>query len=679
MSQLNNAVLPDPSVVGMRCARMRCAVLAALVLASTLFAPAREAGSDSNPPDLTELPLEALMNIELPKVYGASKFEQKTTEAPASISVVSSDEIKKYGHRTLGDVLQSVQGFHVSYDRNYSFLGTRGINLGDFNSRVLLLVNGHRVNNNLTDGAFVDTAFILDVDLIDHVEVIRGPGSVLYGNNAFFGVINVVTRTGRQFNGAEASAEYAEFDTYKGRVTAGKRFTNGLEVVASASIYDSDGPEKLFYKEFNTPAQKNGIARNLDDDRFGSFFGSVSYQDFTLEGAYIEREKGNPTAQFGTTFGDPRLRTQDKRAYAAFKFAHSFPEIVDVNAQVYYDRNELEIVYPVLPSVFKEVQSGEWWGMELQFTKRLWERHVVTFGAEFRDDFHQSDRISDQDSGQVFTDINKRRESHGVYLQGDFAVLTNLHLNAGVRYDQYGDFDPSFNPRVALIYNPVKSATLKALYGTAFRAPNFLELGDSRFQQVQPEEITSGELVYEQEIGQHLRTSVSGFYNQMDDLIVLENGNFTNLDADAMGLEFALTGLWTNNIRTRVSYTVQRVEDRSGDRDLPDSPEQLVKVNLSVPLLKDKIFAGIEYQYTSSRHTLFTTSTGQTLPGMDADGFGVVNLTLFSQNLVPNLEISASVYNLFDQKYSDPGSRFHIQDRLERDGRTFRCKLTYRF
>src|SRR5256885_5410151 len=170
--------------------------------------------SGQKPPDLTELSLEALMEIRVPTVYGASKFEQKTTQAPSSITVVTSDEIKKYGHRTLADVLQSVQGLHVSYDRNYAFLGTRGVNLGDFNSRILLLIDGHRVNNNLTDGAFIDTAFVLDVDLIDRIEIIRGPGSVLYGNNALFGVINVITRKGHQLNGFEVSGEYAEFDTW---------------------------------------------------------------------------------------------------------------------------------------------------------------------------------------------------------------------------------------------------------------------------------------------------------------------------------------------------------------------------------------------------------------------------------------------------------------------------------
>ena len=639
--------------------------------------------TNQNSADLTSLSLEALMEIEVPVVFGASKFEQKATEAPSSVTVITSDEIKRYGYRTLADILQSVQGFYVSYDRNYSFLGSRGVNLSDSNNRILLLVNGHRLNNNLSDSAAIGTDFILDVDLIDHVEIIRGPSAVLYGNNAFFGVINVITRQGKQLNGAEVSGEYASYDTYKTRVTYGKLFTNGVQLLLSGTYYDSAGPDRLFYKKFNTPAQKNGVAQNMDGDSSGSFFGSLGYADFTLEGAFISREKENPTAQFGSTFNDPRLQTTDDRGYTSLKYAHSFPEIVDVTAQVYYDRSDLEIGYPTaigLGSTFfsKEKDAGEWWGTEVQFNKRLWERHIITFGAEYRDDFLQHREVFDPASGKVFSDASRDRLSYGVYLQGDFMLRTNLHFNGGVRYDQYGNFNPAFNPRLALIYNPWKTATLKAIYGTAFRAPNFLELSDPRFQDIKPEEITSYELVYEQEIGRHLRSSVSGFYNQMQDLIVLQNGNYTNLNANTKGTELALEGNWNNGIRSRLSYSLQRTED-SSKQNLPDSPEHLVKMNVSVPVYKQKIFASLEYQYTSSRRTLFTTSTGETMNGMNAGGFETVNFTLFSRELIKNLEFSGSVYNLFDTRYGDPSSPFHLQDIIEQDGRSFRLKLTYRF
>src|SRR5258708_4815693 len=187
--------------------------------------------------ELADLSLAQLMQIEIPTVVAASKHEQKVTDAPSSVTIITADEIKRYGYRTLADVLRSVQGFQVSYDRNHAFLGARGLSLGDFNSRILLLVDGHRVNNNLTDGAYIDTAFILDVDLSDRVEVIRGPGSVLYGNNAFFGVINVITREGKQVNGVEGSFNYGSYDTYKGRVTIGEQFTNGLHFLVSGTYY----------------------------------------------------------------------------------------------------------------------------------------------------------------------------------------------------------------------------------------------------------------------------------------------------------------------------------------------------------------------------------------------------------------------------------------------------------
>jgi outer membrane receptor for ferrienterochelin and colicins len=650
-------------------------------------APGAETNPTSATPDLTELPLEALMNLEVPTVYAASKIEQKITEAPASTTIITSDEIKKFGYRTLADALRTVPGFNVSYDRDYDYLGVEGISLGDANNRVLLLVDGHRVNNNLTDSAAIGTDFILDMDLVDRIEVIRGPGAVLYGNNAFLGVINVITRKGGQVNGVESSFDYGSFGTYKGRVTAGKQFTNGANFLVSGSIYDSAGPQSLFYKEFDTPAQNNGVAQNMDGDSYRSLFGSLGYEDFTFESAFNHREKINPTAQFDlTTFDDPRLRTIDERSYAALKYAHSFADVVDVTAQVYFDRYTHYIGYPqsvvvgtnVLFSAFStEQDTGEWWGSELQLTKTLWDRHIITVGGEYRDDFLQQEQISGQ------TPVVGERVSYGVYAQGDFAVLTNLHLNAGGRYDQYGHFDPAFDPRLALIYNPVKTSTFKAIYGTAFRVPDFEELSDPRFQDIQPEKITRYELDYDQEIGRHLSSSLSGFYNDMDHLIVFDSGSYTNFNAQTKGVELGLNGSWASGIRGRASYSFQYTRDDTVAWEAPDSPNHMFKFNLSAPLIKDKIFAGAEYQFTSDRLSLHnaTDASGQpvTVLGETAGGYGVINLTLFSQNLVKNLEVSASVYNVLNTHYSDPASDFHVQDIIEQDGRTFRVKLTYRF
>src|SRR5579862_2312835 len=643
-----------------------------------LFVFAAHADTTTNrAPDYADMDLTQLMNIP---VVTASKFEQKPAEAPSSVTVITSEEIKRYGYRTLADILASVPGFYVSYDRNYAFLGASGINLGDFNSRILLLVNGHRVNSDLNDSAYIDTTFLLDVDLIDRVEIMRGPGSVLYGNNAFFGVINVITRQGNQINGVESSGAYGSFNAYSGRVTIGSRFTNGFQFMLSGTVYNSDGPENLFYPQFNTSTQNNGIAHNLDDDGFGSFFGSVSYWDLTLEGGYIDRQKGNPTAQFATTFDDPRLRTDDDRSYVTLKYAHQFENGINASADIYYDRSDFGIDYPELGQLFVERQTGEWAGGEVQVDKKFFDRHVLTVGAEYRDDFLQERLVFQPGSGTDSTDVHDSRRNYGVFAQGDFMLLTNLHLNAGVRYDQYGHFDPSFSPRAALIYNPFEQSTFKFIYGTAFRDPNFVELSEPFFQDIKPEKITSYNLVYEQGIVQNLSSSISGYYNQMDDLINFQNGAFTNFDADTLALELALEGKWPNGFQTRLSYTLQHTEDRDESVDLPDSPMHLIKFNGVAPLWRDKVFAGLEVLYTSKRKTVFTDpATGATLPAPDADGYAVVNFTLFSKNIVTNLEFSASIYNRFDKTYYDPASRFHLQNAIQQDGRTFRVKLTYRF
>jgi iron complex outermembrane receptor protein len=277
------------------------------------------------------------------------------------------------------------------------------------------------------------------------------------------------------------------------------------------------------------------------------------------------------------------------------------------------------------------------------------------------------------------------RKSYGVFAEGDFALQDDLHFNAGVRYDQVGDFDPAVSPRLGLIYHPFEKSTLKALFGTAFRAPNFREISDSTIlggtsSLNSPETIDSYELVYEQGIGEHLRSSVSGFYNQLNDLIVFQDGTYKNFDADTRGLELALEGTWAKGVRARASYTLQRTENLASGGGFPDSPEHMVKLNVSVPVFKENLFASLEVQYVSSRHTVYNDpSTALTYPGTDVSGFPTVNLTLFSKDIVKNLEVSASVYNLLDENYADPATRFHLQDQIPQDGRTFRLKMTYRF
>jgi iron complex outermembrane receptor protein len=269
-------------------------------------------------------------------------------------------------------------------------------------------------------------------------------------------------------------------------------------------------------------------------------------------------------------------------------------------------------------------------------------------------------------------------------VQDEFTVFNNLILNAGVRYDHYSTFGSTTNPRLALIYSPFEKTTFKLIYGTAFRAPNVYELyyNDGGVTQkanpgLAPEKIRTCEIVYEQFIGNNLRSTVNLFYNKIKDLINLTNDPaddllvFMNIgEVKAKGLEAELEGKWESGITGRMSYTFQETMNEITAETLSNSPKHLAKLNLTVPLLKEKLFLGLEEQYMSRR---------KTLNGDYSKSSCLTNVTLFGRNLLKGIEASVSVYNLFNYKYGDPGSEEHVPDIIMQDGRSFRAKLTYRF
>ncbi len=268
--------------------------LLSLVIALASAASERETGQRSG---LAAMPIEELMGVEVSTVLGASRYEQRISDAPASISIITSQDIKRYGYRTMADVLNSVPGLYVTYDRNYHYLGAGGfLRQGDYNTRMLLLVDGHRMNNNIYDTAAVGNDLILDIDLVDRVEVIRGPGSSLYGSNAFFGVINVITKGASHVNGLELSAEGGSSDANKQRPTFGRAFGNGLEMVLSATRYHSRGTEPVLQRSRQPRDDKFGTVRRRRLRGYSSFFTNVKMAGLDVQAAYGSAPRELPRA-----------------------------------------------------------------------------------------------------------------------------------------------------------------------------------------------------------------------------------------------------------------------------------------------------------------------------------------------------------------------------------------------
>src|SRR5580658_9595908 len=222
--------------------------------------------------DLGDTSLEELGSIQ---VYSASKHMQSASDAPSSVTVITADEIQKYGYRSLADILESVRGFYITSDRDYSFVGVRGFGrLGDSNNRILVLIDGHRINDNVFGEPYLGTEFLVDVDLIERVEIIRGPSSSLYGADAFFAVINVVTRKPPQLKGLELSFAPASFGTYQGRATYGGQY-RGVDMLLSGTFYNSQG-QTLFFPQFDSPVNNYGITRNTDYESYQHILATVS-------------------------------------------------------------------------------------------------------------------------------------------------------------------------------------------------------------------------------------------------------------------------------------------------------------------------------------------------------------------------------------------------------------------
>lgn len=641
-----------------------------------------KAGDGGGSPDeiksLMGMSLDQLLDVKVDKVYGASRYEQNISQAPSSVTIVTSDEIKKQGYRTLVEVLRSVRGLFVTGDRAYSYLGVRGFGRpSDYNSRVLVLVDGHRMNDNIFDSVLLGTEGAIDVDLIERVEVIRGPSSSIYGDNAFFGVINIITRPGSSYGGAEVSGSVGGFETYKGRFSYGNRFTNGLELVLSGTWSESAGERRLYYREFDQPASNNGVAENSDGHRYYQFFGKLAYGEFSLSGAWSEHTKTVPTASYGTIFNDGGEVVVDRYAYVDLKYEHTFSSEVTLLGKVYYDSyqytgefpfNVAPPTNPIVRVLNRDVAHGDWAGVNWQLTAPVGDRVKVVMGTDFRGDLRQHQLNYDVSPRAVYLDDETGSWNAGVYAQGEVSICTNLLFSGGVRFDYYDTFGHTINPRLALIYNPWPRTNFKLLYGQAYRAPNTYELYSASLE---PETIHTYEAVYEQDLPAHLRFIASGYYYEVDNLISESLSGFQNTGrVKAEGMELELEGHYPRGLTARLSYALQRAEDDTTGSELSNSPRHLAKGSLIAPLYKEKIFAGLELQYTGS----VLTNTRQR-----EDGYFLMNATLFSQKLAPGLELSASIYNLFDARYANPVSSSHTQDVIEQPGRSFRVKLTYKF
>jgi len=616
-------------------------------------------------------------------VFAASRRAETLAQAPASVTVVTRAEIDAFGWRTIADVLASTCGFSIVDDRNYTTATVRGlVRLGDLGTRILLMLNGHRLNGGVEDQAFIGTEGAIDLNTIERVEILRGPGSVLYGTNALYAVVNLVTRRGSSINGVEVTAEASSFATREGGVALGGTSARGLDVFLSGSAMKSRGAD-LYFPEFDNPATNHGRAVGVNHDENARGYAQVAYGDFSLQASYSSRTKQIPTASYGTVFDDPREVTRDSVATAGASYEHAFSDLSRVWGSLFFDHTRYDGTYPYPDVLSRETFTADVCTLEGQYLRYVGD-HALTAGGELRRNARLDQTVFNDSPREVLLNDHRSLWAWAVFGEGRLELSSRAQLTLGLRYDNYETFGGTTNPRAALVFALAPESSLKILYGKAFRAPNAYELYYSDGGQTQkaspdlkPEALDSYELALEQKLGPRLRGSVSLYRVNVRDLITLTtdptDGLLIYRNADRVhstGVELEVSGRVGGPLSARLAYAYQDAVDKSTGSAPPGSPHHLGHLGIWTVLPGDAGTAGLEISHVGSRPAR---------DGSQVDRYTVANVFLrFRPWRTRNLEVTAGASNVLDQAYGDPGGDEHIQLVIPRDGRVYRVGLCAR-
>jgi outer membrane receptor protein involved in Fe transport len=663
----------------------RCVGVLAGLAAATLLAGPAQAVAEAD--DITELSLEELLKI---RVIQTPKFSINAALTPSAVSVLTRGDIRAYGWRTLADALRTLNGYTVSNDHTYSLVGVRGISApGDYRSRLQLLIDGIPVNENVYGSANFDNAFPLDIDLIEQIEVVRGPSASVYGGDSTFGVINVVTRNGGNLDGAEISASRASGNASAGRVSWGKLTEGGADVLLSYTAGHVGG-RGLVFPDLAAAGLDTG-AQEVGGERAGKFFARFKTDHWRATLIHSARDETIPTGSYGTLFNDNRHREADAYTLAELAGDQKLSQGNSLHSRVYAGQYTYkgDFPYDYPPYVLnRDRATGQWWGLESRVLSTAWQGHRWIGGIEFKENRRQDQRNEDVGygcfgfSGAPCLDDRRRSRQGSVFAQDELVIADATYLTLGLRYDKLTEMPGHWSPRVGLVRQNDHGGTFKLLYATAFSDPSVYQryylpptyaVGNP---DLKPERMKSLDIAWEQRLGQRSAVTASLYAFRIKDMLGIDGttGLSGNLpEVTARGAEFEFQHRWRNRAAVRVGYTRQQPTIVSGY--LENMPRDVLRGNLAAPILDSQWLAGVEGQLVSRR------LTGDS--GNRVAGYAVVNANLGYEPSARNWDVALSIHNLFDHRYDDPVALdttvAGLRDRLPQLGRGLRFKFTARF
>ena len=626
---------------------------------------------------------------------------------------------------TVAEAVRGVRGVYVSDDRGYVTLGFRGFSRpGDYGNRTLVLLNGQPMNDDWLWSSYVGYDFRTDLEDVERIEVVRGPGSVLYGTGAFSGVVNVVTRGPDEPSGAEVGVSAGGDGVARARARVQERFGDHGGVWTSLAVGHGEGTD-YFFPEYASqgPPQVAGNARGLDGFDVVTWGGQARWDFIKLQWSLNSHRKTLPTGQFDTILGDGDTRQTDTRAMVEAKAEPNLGAAGRVDdARV---RELLRLPRPLralpgggrprVPHVRRAV-GGRRAAPRLQ-AGRVAPLHGRGRGAAALQRAHLR---HERHAGRSTTTTRTASRSSPRTLVGDYVPSRVLKVELGGRVDSYvvlGSLRSARSPRASRSSSsPPRSTSVKLLGGGAFRAPSIYELYYASGPQLanpglQPEHMVSAEIEYSHRFTQTITGLLSVYDNVITDLIAqrstgttLADGTQpfqyqnTNAPVETLGAEAEVRREWKDGWMVAASYSLQRskyvASTALGDlvaqkqntafREVPNAPEHIASMTGAVPILARMLVASSRLTFNSGRWDRYDQPvdpvSGVPNPQQShTEPVVLWDIVLSGTEQRWGLSYAFGVYNAFDWRWSVPVSPEFLQTTIPQDGRTFLATVSKTF
>jgi outer membrane receptor protein involved in Fe transport len=641
-----------------------------------------------------------LLNLELAplrQVSAVSRYEESIEDAPSSVTIIDGQELRAFGYPTIAEALRGVRGLYLSNDRAYFSAGVRGLGEpNDYGNRLLVLSDGASLNDNILSSSYIGSDARPDLHDVDRIEIVRGPGSLLYGTGAFSGVVNLVPRAKD-----EPSSVHVGGGTYDNAVARGRagfhyNFTPTTGIWATASGARSDGVDVALPLIDPGTGPVTRTVHGVDHFRSGSTAGRFWSGPLTIQWFLNSRDQQIPVGIYQSQLDDHRTHYVDRRYLLEVRFEPKLSDQFQLFTRAHANRYVFGGEYAngkTEADLSSEHYTGTWFGGEARLVFTPTKKLRFTLGGEGQ--AHSQAAMEGSYPGEKpYLDVSKPYGFGAGYALAEATPAEWLHLSAGARVDVYSTFGAVPVPRGAVILKPVKGGVLKIMGGRAFRAPSIYEQfyqdgatqapgnQPARKLALGPESIYQGEVEYAQRFQENWVALAAGHLAYVQNIITtVADKPGSALIRYANSPDPALTGggdvelrrEWRQGWMLAAMYGYQVARYLDKDRTpLVNAPQHLASLRGVVPMLPDLLSLAVRVTLEAPRR-ISVDREEETPTAVLAD------LTLSGNVKRFGVQYVLGVYNVGDARYAYPVADTYLSRTMPQNGRTFLAdiKVTY--